>query len=46
MNQQQLLEEAVAQLTRIANALEGLQGVSAPMAGPGPTTPPPEPPGG
>lgn len=46
MNHNDLLEEAVSQLTRIANVLEGLAGISAPMAGPGPNVPPPEPPGG
>lgn len=41
-----LLQEAVAQLTRIANALEDASGVARSTTGPGPNTPPPEPPDG
>lgn len=39
-----LMQEAVAQLARIANALEDASGSPRSMAGPGPNEPPPEPP--
>lgn len=42
-SQHQLTEEAVAQLTRIANALEAIGGVERSTTGPGPNEPPPEP---
>lgn len=45
-NQNDFAEEIVAQLTRIANALEAISGVEIVRAGPGPNEPPPEPPPG